>query len=308
MQQENLTRYAWLSIAAAVITITLKSGAYFVTGSIGLLSDALESIINLVAAVVALWILKIAAQPPDDEHMYGHGKVEYFSSGLEGALIILAAISIGFAAFERLLNPQPLEQLGIGLVISIVATAVNFFVARILLKAGKAKHSIVLEADGHHLMSDVWTTVGVIIGIIAVSLTGWWRLDPIMAILVAVNIIWSGWKLINRSINGLIDVSVSKDVHEKIVKVLDGFIEKNEMDYHALRTRQSGAQKFLSVHILVPGNWSVSRGHDLLEEIEIKLCSEIENLVVFTHLEPLGAPESYEDIELFRKKKQINEN
>lgn len=301
MQQENLTRFAWLSIAAAIVTITLKAGAYYITGSVGLLSDALESIINLVAAIVALWVLKIAAQPPDEEHAFGHGKVEYFSSGIEGALIIIAACSIVYAAAERLINPQPLEQIGVGLVISLVATGVNFFVARVLLRAGKTHHSIVLEADGHHLMSDVWTTIGVVVGIGAVALTGWWRLDPILAILVALNILWAGWKLIHRSVLGLIDTSLPKEMHEKIVKILDEFAAQYEMDYHALRTRQSGTQKFINVHILVPGKWTVAEGHDLLEKIEARLCTEIRNTAVFTHLEPIEAPESYQDIELIRR-------
>lgn len=302
--KNNLTRYAWLSIAAAIATITLKSGAYLVTGSVGLLSDALESIINLVAAVIALWVLKIAAQPPDEGHTYGHGKVEYFSSGIEGAMIILAAVSICYAAVDRLIHPQPLEQIGIGLLISIIATVINFVVARILLRAGKENHSIVLEADGHHLMSDVWTTVGVIFGIGLVYATGWWRLDPIMAILVAINILWSGGKLINRSIQGLLDAALPKDIHGKIVEILDSYVKENEIDYHALRTRQAGTYKFINVHILVPGKWTVDQGHDLIEEIEGKLRSEIRNSVVFTHLEPIESPVSYEDIDLIRAQNQ----
>ncbi|MCD9187988.1 MAG: cation diffusion facilitator family transporter [Pyrinomonadaceae bacterium] len=304
MINNNLTRYAWLSIAAAIATITLKSGAYLVTGSVGLLSDALESIINLVAAVIALWVLKIAAQPPDEGHTYGHGKVEYFSSGIEGAMIILAAVSICYAAIERLLHPQPLEQIGIGLLISIIATAINFIVARILLRAGKENHSIVLEADGHHLMSDVWTTIGVIFGIGLVYATGWWRLDPIMAILVAINILWSGGKLINRSVQGLLDAALPKDIHGKIVEILDSYVKEDEIDYHALRTRQAGTYKFINVHILVPGKWTVEQGHDLIEEIEGKLRSEIRNSVVFTHLEPIESPVSYEDIDLIRAQNQ----
>lgn len=304
MQQNNLTRYAWLSIAAAIATISLKSGAYLVTGSVGLLSDALESIINLVAAVIALWVLKIAAQPPDEGHTYGHGKVEYFSSGIEGAMIILAAVSICYAAVDRLIHPQPLEQIGIGLLISIIATVINFVVARILLRAGKENHSIVLEADGHHLMSDVWTTVGVIFGIGLVYATGWWRLDPIMAILVAINILWSGGKLINRSIQGLLDAALPKDIHGKIVEILDSYVKENEIDYHALRTRQAGTYKFINVHILVPGKWTVDQGHDLIEEIEGKLRLEIRNSVVFTHLEPIESPVSYEDIDLIRAQNQ----
>jgi cation diffusion facilitator family transporter len=302
MKQVNLTRYAWLSIAAAVATITLKAGAYVLTGSVGLLSDALESIINLVAAIIALWVLKVAAQPPDEDHMFGYGKVEYFSSGIEGSLIFLAAVSIGYAAVIRLLNPRPLEQIGIGLAISIFATVINLFVALTLLRVGRARQSIVLEADGHHLMTDVWTSVGVIVGVGAVTLTGWWRLDPIVAILVAVNILWSGWKLIKRSVMGLIDTAVPKDVNEKIVAILDGFAARETIGYHALRTRQSGAFKFIYVHILVPGRWSVQQGHDLLEKLEAEVQREISSSVVFTHLEPEEDPVSYQDIELIRNK------
>ena len=300
MQRENLTRFAWLSIAAAVVTIALKAAAYYFTGSVGLLSDALESLINLAAAIVALFTLKIAAAPADDEHAFGHDKAEYFSSGIEGALIFLAAISIAYAAVQRLLYPQPLEQIGIGLAISFLATLINFAVARVLLKAGREHHSIVLEADGHHLMTDVWTSVGVAVGVAAVTLTGWWRLDPLVAILVAVNILWSGWQLINRSVQGLIDVAVSKEVQDEVVRVLDDYVAREKIDYHALRTRQAGAQKFVNVHILVPGAWTVQKGHDLLERIEADIRQTVGNCAVFTHLEPLEDPVSHEDIDLIR--------
>jgi cation diffusion facilitator family transporter len=302
MQQENLTRYAWLSIAAAVATISLKAGAWYVTGSVGLLSDALESVINLAAAVIALWILNVAAEPPDDEHMFGHTKVEYFSSGIEGALIFLAALSIGYAAFHRLIGPQPLEQVGIGLAISFVATAINLFVGLLLLRVGRAKHSIVLEADGHHLMTDVWTSVGVVAGVALVSFTGWLRLDPIVAILVALNILWTGWGLVRRSVLGLMDTALPKEMYDKAVVVLDQFVEREKIEYHALRTRQSGSRKFIYVHVLVPGDWSVQKGHDLLEELEAEIEDEIPNSVVFTHLEPIEDPVSYEDVDLVRKR------
>jgi cation diffusion facilitator family transporter len=301
MREENLTRFAWLSIAAAVSTIALKASAYYVTGSVGLLSDAMESIINLVAAIVALWVLKVAAQPPDEEHAFGHGKVEYFSSGIEGALIFIAAVSIGYAAIERLINPQPLEQVGVGLIISLIATGINLFVARVLLRAGKKHHSIVLEADGRHLMTDVWTSVGVVAGVGLVTLTDWQRLDPIVAILVALNILWAGWNLINRSILGLMDTTVPKEIYDRIVKILDDFAARENITYHALRTRQSGAQKFIYFHVLVPGDWTVQRGHDLLEEIEAEIRREVKNAAIFTHLEPTEDPVSYEDIELIRK-------
>ena len=297
---QNLTRYAWLSIAAAFATIALKGTAYLATGSVGLLSDALESLINLIAAVVALWVLKVAAQPPDELRRFGYGKVEYFSSGIEGALIIIAAISIAYAAIVRIIHPTPLEQISIGLSISLFATAINFFVARTLLRVGNNRHSIVLEADGRHLMTDVWTSVGVVIGVGAVTLTGWLRLDPIVAVLVAVNILWSGWKLIKRSVQGLIDTTIPKEMHDKIVGVLDVFAETEHVRYHALRTRQSGSNHFVTVHILVPGDWSVQKGHDLLEEIEDRIQEVIPNVSLMTHLEPIEDPVSYEDIELIR--------
>ena len=299
-KQIDLTRYAWISIAAAIATISLKSAAYFATGSVGLLSDALESLINLIAAVVALWVLKVAAQPPDELRRFGYGKVEYFSSGIEGSLIIIAAVSICYAAVSRIINPAPLEQIGIGLVISSIATAINFFVARILLRVGKNMHSIVLEADGQHLMTDVWTSVGVVIGVGAVTLTGWWRLDPIVAVMVAINILWSGWKLIKRSVAGLIDTTVPKVMHEKIVGVLEDYCANEKIRYHALRTRQSGSHHFVSVHVLVPGAWSVQKGHDLLEAIENDIQKQIANVSIMTHLEPIEDPVSYDDIELLR--------
>jgi cation diffusion facilitator family transporter len=297
---QNLTRYAWLSIVAAVATIALKGTAYFATGSVGLLSDALESLINLIAAVVALWVLKVASQPPDELRRFGYGKVEYFSSGIEGSLIILAAVSIAYAAAIRIIHPAPLEQIGLGLIISSIATGINLFVARILLKVGKKRHSIVLEADGQHLMTDVWTSIGVVIGVGAVTLTGWLRLDPIVAILVAVNILWSGWKLIKRSIEGLIDTSIPKEMHDKIVAVLDSFAQAENVHYHALRTRQSGSHHFVTVHVLVPGDWSVQKGHDLLEEIEDRIREQIPIVSLMTHLEPIEDPVSYEDTELIR--------
>ena len=239
MERENLSRFAWLSILAAVITITLKSVAYYFTGSVGLLSDALESLINLAAAIIALWMLKISAQPADEEHAFGHDKAEYFSSGIEGTLIFIAAIGITYTAIQRLLAPQPLEQLGIGLLVSGVATAVNLFVARALLRAGKNHHSLVLEADGHHLMTDVWTSVGVVIGVGLVNLTGWLILDPIVAILVAVNITWTGYSLIKRSVLGLMDTAVAPEIQSIVERILENHAEKDQISFQNLRSRQA---------------------------------------------------------------------
>jgi cation diffusion facilitator family transporter len=302
MKRENLSRYVWLSVLAAVLTITLKAAAYFFTGSIGLLSDALESVINLVAALIALLIIKIAAQPPDDDHAFGHDKAEYFSSGIEGMLIFFAAFGIFYSAVPRLFAPQPLERIGIGLSITLVATLINLIVGLILIRAGRQHHSIILEADGRHLLTDVWTSVGVVLGVIVVGLTGWFALDPIIALLVALNILWTGFQLIRRSALGLMDTAVSSETQEKIEEILNSFIKEKKIDYHALRTRQSGARKFISVHILVPDDWTVQKGHDLTEEIEDEIRQAVPESTVFTHLEPLEDPSSFYDLELFRRK------
>ena len=301
MNRENLSRYAWLSIFAAVITIGLKAAAYFYTGSVGLLSDALESLINLAAAVIALWTIKIAALPPDDEHSFGHDKAEYFSSGLEGAMIFGAALSIAYTAVLRFLSPQPLENLGVGIAISVVATIINLAVGQILVRAGTRNQSIILEADGHHLVTDVWTSVGVIVGVILVSFTGWTRLDPVIAFLVAANIIWMGYKLIHRSVLGFMDTAVAPKIQQTITEILDRFAAERKIDYHALRTRQAGARKFVYVHILVPDEWTVQKGHALCDEIEDEIRRTISHSTVFTHLEPLEDPSSWEDVELFKR-------
>lgn len=298
--RQSLTRFAWLSIGAAAATIALKTGAYYITGSVGLLSDALESLVNLVAAIVALAVLTIAARPPDDEHAYGHDKVEYFSSGVEGALILIAALSIIYSAFGRLLDPRPIEQVGLGLAISVGASAINLVVARILMQAGRHYHSITLEADAHHLMTDVWTSVGVVVGVAAVALTGWERLDPIIAMVVAANIIWSGFHILQRSALGLIDTALPGAERAKVVAVLAGYAEREGVQFHALRTREAGARRFCSVHILVPGAWTVARGHMLLERIEADVRRALPNSTVFTHLEPLEDPTSFEDQALDR--------
>jgi len=303
----SLVRFAWLSIAAAIVTITLKAGAYFMTGSVGLLSDALESLVNLVAAVGALIALSVAERAPDEEHAYGYEKAEYFSSGLEGALILVAAISIVAAAVPRLLVPQPLEAVGAGLIVSGIATLLNLGVALVLFRAARIHHSITLEADAHHLLTDVWTSVGVIVGVIAVSVTGWDRLDPIIALGVAVNIIMTGASLVKRSAHGLLDVSVSPSERAAIQAVLDRYQDELGLRWHALRTRQAGRRRFISVHILVPGNWTVHYGHQLLEKIEADLRTTAPRVTVFTHLESLDDPASWEDIELDRAPSVANQ-
>lgn len=295
----KLTRFAWLSIGAALVTILLKVGAFWVTGSIGLLSDAAESIVNLIGAVVALVMLTIAARPPDDEHAYGHGKAEYFSSGVEGALIFIAALSIGYAAVMRLLNPQPLESVGIGLVIAAIASALNLVVARILARAGKEYESITLEADSQHLMTDVITSIGVIVGVAAVALTGWEWLDPVIALVIAANILWTGFHLVRRSALGLMDTALPADDMQKIQAILVKY-KALGVEFHALRSRQAGARRFVSMHVLVPGDWTVQHGHQLLESIEADIRQEFPAITVFTHMEPLSDPTSYDDTKLDR--------
>lgn len=297
----NLTRYAWLSIFAAVLTISLKSAAYLATGSVGLLSDALESVINLVAAVVALLLLKAASAPPDEEHAFGHGKAEYFSSGIEAALILIAAISIAWTAGWRLFAPQPLERVGVGVAVSLVATLINLVVAQTLIRAGKRHRSITLEADGKHLLTDVWTSIGVLVGIVAVAWTGWLILDPLIAFGVAANITWVGINLMRRSALGLMDTAIDTKKREEISRVLDEFARDNGIDYHALRTRQAGTRQFVSVHILVPGSWTVHQGHELLEQIESNIRRAVSGTIVFTHLESLDDPASWSDVELDRQ-------
>ena len=300
MAQANLTRFAWLSIGAAVLTIGLKSFAYWLTGSVGLLSDALESLVNLVAAIMALAMLTVAARPADEIHAFGYGKAEYFSSSLEGALILLAAASIVWTAIPRLLQPQFLEHIGMGLTVSVVASAINFWVARVLLDAGKKYRSITLEADARHLMTDVWTSAGVVAGVGAVAATGWLRLDPIIAILVAVNILRTGWQLLRRSVRGLLDAALPAAEQDAINQVLKKY-ESRGIQYHALRTRQAGTRAFISLHVLVPGDWTVQRGHDLLEQLERDIRSAIPGAQLFTHLEPQGDPAAWEDVGLDRK-------
>lgn len=302
-ERKRLTRFAWLSIAAAMVTIALKAGAFFLTGSVGLLSDALESGVNLVAAVMALIALTVAARPPDESHTYGHSKVEYLSSGIEGALIVIAAVMIIYSAAERFLHPQPLQQLELGLVVSLVAAIVNFSTSKVLARAAREYESETLAADAVHLMTDVWTTGGVILGVGAVVLTGWTVLDPLIAIVVAIQIIWSGVRLLRGSALGLMDTALPEDEVAKIVAVLESHMTEGVL-YHALRTRRSGASRFISVHIQVPGAWTVQKGHSLLEEIEADLRTTFPRVSVFTHLEPVEDPVSWQDITLYRESEE----
>lgn len=295
----SLKRYAWLSIAAAVATILLKGSAWWLTGSVGLLSDALESFVNLAGAMMALAMLSLAAQPADDNHAHGHGKAEYFSSAFEGFLILVAAMSIGYAAVERLLNPQPLETVGVGLAISVVASIINLATSRVLMGVGRKYKSITLEADAHHLLTDVWTSAGVIAGVALVWFTGWLWLDPVIALLVALNIVWTGWQLLQRSASGLMDVSLPEADLRAIETILDGY-RRHGLDFHALRTRQAGARAFVSVHLLVPGAWTVQQGHDWSERVESDIRRAVSQVHITTHLEPIEDPLSLADSGLDR--------
>jgi cation diffusion facilitator family transporter len=290
--RSSLRRYAWLSIMAALMTMGIKTLGYWLTRSVGLLSDALESGVNLVAAISALAALTISAQPPDEEHAYGHQKVEYLSSGAEGGLIALAAISIIIAAIERLLDPQPLSRLSLGLGLSAGASLINLAVGWVLIRIGKRHHSIALEADGQHLLTDVWTSVGVLIGVGLVALTGWSILDPIVAILVAIQIGWTAYRLLRRSALGLIDTALPRNQVEAIEQILSGY---QGVHYHALRTRQAGSRCFISFQVQVPGEWSVKRGHDILESMEAEVRALVPYATVFTHLEPVEDPRSWSD-------------
>jgi cation diffusion facilitator family transporter len=298
--RSSLTRFAWLSIAAAVATLTLKTGAYLLTSSVGLLSDAMESVVNLVGAVMALSMLTIAARPADERHVYGHSKAEYFASVTEGLLILGAAAGIMSAAVNRLLQPREMEQLGLGLGVSVAASVINLIVGRILLRVGKERHSITLEADAHHLMTDVWTSAGVIGGVAMAGVTGWSFLDPVVAIAVALNIIWTGIRLVGRSVSGLMDVALPEDERNIIHNVMERYRNKG-VSFHALRTRQAAARQFVSVHMLVPGDWTVHDAHHVAEDFESDIREALGSVVtVFTHIEPVEDELSMEDIYLDR--------
>ena len=296
-KKRSITRFAWLSISAAIVTIALKTAAYLFTNSVGLLSDAMESGINLVGALMALSMLLIAARPADEDHNYGHDKAEYFSSTVEGILILIAAIFIIIASIRRFLEPRPIDQIGLGLIVSVVASLINLYAAIILMKAGKKYNSIALRADSKHLMTDVWTSAGVLVGVGAVALTGWQRIDPIVALLVAANIIWAGFQILKNSVSGLMDMALTVDEQKTIHGVLEAY-KKTGLEFHGFLTRQSGVRSFVSFHVLVPGSWSVQHGHQVEEQIEDDLRKAFPGIIVITHLEPLEDPVSYNETNL----------
>lgn len=297
MPQPGAQKFALLSIAAALATIALKTLAWWLTDSVGLLSDALEGAVNLAGATLMLAMLAVAARPPDEDHAYGYSKAEYFASGFEGTLIVIAASLIAYAAVERLISPRPLDNISAGLFISAAASAINYAAARKLHVASTHYKSIALEADAQHLMTDVWTSIGVIIGVAGVAFTGWLWLDPLIALAVAANIVWSGAKLVKRSLLGLMDRALPEHERDALNLIFDRYRAQG-IDFHALRTRQAGARSFVTMHVLVPANWSVAQGHDLAHKVEHDIRNSLPGASVLTHIEPLGYPESYRDIEL----------
>ena len=296
----RLERYAWLSVAAAIATISLKTLAWRLTDSVGLLSDALESLINLAAALLVLSMLRLAASPPDENYPYGLSKAEYFSAGIEGALIVIAAAGIVWAALPRLINPRALDMPFEGLTLTVLASAINYGVAIVLLRVGREHHSITLEADGRHLMTDVWTSAAVITGVALVYITGWLRLDALIALAVSAHILWTGFGLVRRSVRGLLDPAISAQDQAEVTKLIDEYSRRYGVSFHALRTRQAGARRFVSFHLLVPDAWTVAQAHRLSEEIEARMRAMVPNAAIFTHIEPISDPASYEDQELDR--------
>ena len=283
-----------MSIIVSVVVFGMKLAAWWATGSVGLLSDALESTVNIVAAVVALFALRTAMKPADAMHHFGRGKAEYFSASIEGFMILLAALIIVYTAIDRIISPRELEQIGWGLTISTVAAVINGGAALILLRAGKLHRSPVLIADGKHLMTDVWTSAGVIVGVGLVVVTGWNRLDGIVALAVGLNIIVTGINLLRSSTAGLMDKALSDDDHLKIVNVLTKY-ESDEVKFHALQTREAGRQRFVSMHVLVPGAWTIQKGHDLSENLEADIIAELPETIITTHVEPLEDERSWAD-------------
>lgn len=299
MKPHSLRVYMFLSIAAALVTMAVKFTGYFLTGSVGLFSDAAESAVNLAAALVGLWAVTLAERPADDDHTYGHTKSEYFSSGVEGTLILVAAIIIIVEALPRLFHPAPIAQAYVGLIFSAFGAIINGVLAWFMLRAGKRQRSITLEADAHHLFADVFTTVGVFVGVLLVAITRWYILDPIVAILVAINIIWTGIKLLRQTGLGLLDTALPEEDIALVQHVLEAYRKQN-IEFHAMRSRMAGRRRFVSFHVIVPGGWTVLQGHSMCEEIELAIHAALLDSTVFTHLEPKEDPVTFQDIELDR--------
>lgn len=276
-----------LSILVALLTIGMKTAAWWLTGSVGYLSDALESVINLAAATFALVMVTYAHRPPDDDHPFGHGKAEYFSAAFEGGLIFIAALAIFVAAAERLVHPQPIGDLGLGMMLSIGASVLNFMVARLLFRVARSHRSMALEADARHLMTDVWTTAGVILGVSLAQATGLHWLDPLVAVAVATNILREGWNLMYRAVNGLMDRALDDDEVRAIETILERYAEHHGCRFLNLRTRSAGTRHFAQVDIRVPGDWSVTRAHNLADAVEVEVRQS--GTLLTTHIEPMSA-------------------
>lgn len=300
MSRQHLTRFAWLSIAAALATIAIKTGAWWLTGSVGLLSDALESLVNLAAAGMTLWMLTLSARPASDEYAYGYSKAEYFASGVEGALIFAAALAIAWTAVPRLLHPQALTRIDVGVALSLAASAINFVVARVLLGAARRYRSIALEADAKHLMTDVWTSIGVAAAVGIVAWTGWALLDPLVALAVAVNIVVTGLALLRRSASGLLDRAIPDADRARIEAILQR-LKDDGIEWHALRTRAAAGRSFVSVHLLFPGHCTVKEAHDVADRVEQEIAEALPGASVLTHIEPRDDPASYRDMDLDRR-------
>ncbi len=294
-----LRRYAGISLVVAALVICLKIAAYLLTNSVSLLSDALESVVNILGATATMWALAVSQQPPDDDHAHGHDKAEYFSSGFEGALVLVAAVAIIATSIYRFVYPHDIEATPIGIGLALGTSVINFILARWLLRAAKQHDSMALEADARHLMSDVITSIAVSFGVLLGAITTIQWFDPLFALLVGFNILRTGWDLLKRSADGLLDASLLPHDHNRVLAIIGRF-RSDVIDFHAIRTRRSGSRKFVTFHVLVPGEWSVQRGHDLLEALEIELTQAIPNIHVTTHLEPSDDPSSFHDIDLHR--------
>ena len=291
----QVSAYLKLSIGVAVLTIALKTGAWWLTGSVSLMSDAMESVVNLLGATFALAMVTIAARPPDKDHPFGHHKAEYFSSGFEGGLIFVAALAIVWAAVQRLLSPQPIESLGWGLSLSIVSSALNGALAWSMLKKAREHRSMALEADARHLFTDVWTSAGVVMGLLGVAATGWLWLDPVIAIAVAGNVAREGFSLVRRSADGLMDRAVEPEVMQQIDAVLAGFVHPTTLRFDHVTTRRAGQRRFVDMHMHMPPSWSLQRAAAVRASVEQALMSEVPGLRATIQLLPMDVESHFDD-------------
>jgi cation diffusion facilitator family transporter len=281
-----LNRFMVLSLATALATMAIKGVAALITGSVGLLSDAMESLVNLTAAIVALIALRVAERPADHNHDFGHGKAEYLSAGVEGGMVFLAAAAIVWTSVRRLMDPVPLDRPALGLALSAVAGLMNLAVGIALIRAGRANRSVVLEADGRHLLTDVWTTAGVLVGVTLVALFDLEILDPIVALLVGVNILWMGYKLLRRSVVGLLDAALPPEAVQRVRAVTERYRASEPVDFDTIRTRESGQHRFVYLTVLVPQDWTVARVHDLSERIQADIERELPGGMTFVQVAP----------------------